>query len=1069
MGSDFGPIVLIVLFLIAIFIIFPIYVLITLAAHNRQLRELHLLLQQKQQTDYVSPAPQNIPVTTAPSAPAPATTAPPAPAAPPAPTLTVAPNVAHLLETRAAAVTPPIVQSTTPEPQVTVPTPPPVWQAPTAPPPPPPVAPAKPAREPRDFESVFGANWLSKLGVIAIAIAAVCFLQYALKNRWIGPTAQVAIGCIVACGLLGLGQYLLAKPIYRIYAQVLSSGGIIVLFVSIFAAFAYFQPPIISFPVAFAVLAVAALAASSLAARNNTQAVALLCLAGAFATPILIRQTGSGSSNLIQLYLYLIGLNILGAILARLRGWYSLTVLSFGATWLIFFGAGHLHNQNYLLTEAFAATFLVFTCYGGLATLTGRERTNTTETISKENVPVRNAWSVSLLLIGCALFTIASVMILADIDVFGLPAMTLAGVIIALLLCALAGLLLYFAPQVPALRLVFVYLSALCLVLIIGSTVAAAPATPHEHALPGFGFALFSYLVFLAVALTMRRIEKNDASALVLLGANTAAHLIVVFHVLANYHFFGINAALFWLPLAGWLTLLALWLLSRYTPDRENLRMMLMISAQVLALFAAFAALTMPVSWPKAQTLQILGIYFAQFLLISGTWLALRRCTRLSILRGDLLGAFTNAGVFFTFLAVIARFQAWQGFVLLCGCALVMAVYHVIIGSVVLRRKDDDLLVRLTYLGLALTFLTIAIPLQLRAGYITIAWAIESALLVWTGIAVNERRVRWYGYVLLGIAAGKALLLDIFRQPDKFVFLINPRMLAGAAVVIAAFICCSLLARRKDILAKGELPVAMAAAYVANLILLLFASYDLWDLLAHIWHAPLGRASAQQFALSVFWSAYAFVIILLGARKQNSVMRYSGLALLAIATAKVFFIDLFSSPAPFRLMLNTRLLAGVAAIIALYLYAWLVWKNRAITVRAEKHLAASGAVIASLLTLIFFSVDLWQSVGATGVRTTSAQQLTLSIFWLVYALGAISVGIWKRVKAIRLGAMGLLLVAILKVFCFDLSFLAQLHRIISFFGLGIILLLIAWLYIRFEERMKQPQTELSEETTKETA
>jgi uncharacterized membrane protein len=50
--------------------------------------------------------------------------------------------------------------------------------------------------------------------------------------------------------------------------------------------------------------------------------------------------------------------------------------------------------------------------------------------------------------------------------------------------------------------------------------------------------------------------------------------------------------------------------------------------------------------------------------------------------------------------------------------------------------------------------------------------------------------------------------------------------------------------------------------------------------------------------------------------------------------------------------------------------------------------------------------------------------------------------------------MGLLYLSIAKVFIFDLSFLQELHRIISFLGLGIILLLVSLLYTRFERQLR---------------
>jgi len=347
-----------------------------------------------------------------------------------------------------------------------------------------------------------------------------------------------------------------------------------------------------------------------------------------------------------------------------------------------------------------------------------------------------------------------------------------------------------------------------------------------------------------------------------------------------------------------------------------------MIAAQALPLIAFLAALELAGRWPAAPAT---ALFFAEFLLISGAWVGMRRLTALPALRGDLLAAFGNAAVFFGLLATAARLQSYQGFVLLCGCAIALAAYHAFVGAQVLRRPQDDALLRFTYLGLALTFLTIAIPLQLKAGYITLAWAVESVVLVWSGLAAGERRMRWYGVALLAVTAAKALFLDT-RSPAEFHLLLNQRMLSGASVV--------------------------AAAYVS---------------------------------------------------------------------------------------------------------AWLLWRRRDAVTADERCLPAILALLANAFTLVFLSLDLWDYFGrgeALALRG-SAQQLSLSIFWSIYALAMMSVGIWRRIRPVRLFAMGLLYVSIFKVFLFDLRFLEQPYRIVSFFGLGVILLVVSLLYTRFEGRLHE--------------
>jgi hypothetical protein len=84
----------------------------------------------------------------------------------------------------------------------------------------------------------------------------------------------------------------------------------------------------------------------------------------------------------------------------------------------------------------------------------------------------------------------------------------------------------------------------------------------------------------------------------------------------------------------------------------------------------------------------------------------------------------------------------------------------------------------------------------------------------------------------------------------------------------------------------------------------------------------------------------------------------------------------------------------------------------------------------------------------------SIKQLILSSSWLIYAIGLISIGIWKNLKPQRYFAIGLISLVIIKIFFFDLTFLAQMHRIISFLVLGGLLLLTSYLYQKYAQYIK---------------
>ena len=61
------------------------------------------------------------------------------------------------------------------------------------------------------------------------------------------------------------------------------------------------------------------------------------------------------------------------------------------------------------------------------------------------------------------------------------------------------------------------------------------------------------------------------------------------------------------------------------------------------------------------------------------------------------------------------------------------------------------------------------------------------------------------------------------------------------------------------------------------------------------------------------------------------------------------------------------------------------------------------------------------------------------------------IGLWKRSQTLRFSAIFIFGISVLKIFIYDLSFLDTLYRIISFFILGVILLVVSYLYNRYKQ------------------
>jgi uncharacterized membrane protein len=123
-------------------------------------------------------------------------------------------------------------------------------------------------------------------------------------------------------------------------------------------------------------------------------------------------------------------------------------------------------------------------------------------------------------------------------------------------------------------------------------------------------------------------------------------------------------------------------------------------------------------------------------------------------------------------------------------------------------------------------------------------------------------------------------------------------------------------------------------------------------------------------------------------------------------------------------------------------------------VREIDPVVATAAQFACAAALVYLgSVAIVDSVGVSdsGAALQSGQ-VWLSVFWTVTGLGAVVAGLLRGSRSVRVGGLALLGLAIAKVWTYDLSELDEIARVLSFVGLGLLLLVGAFAYQRLRPR-----------------
>ncbi len=113
--------------------------------------------------------------------------------------------------------------------------------------------------------------------------------------------------------------------------------------------------------------------------------------------------------------------------------------------------------------------------------------------------------------------------------------------------------------------------------------------------------------------------------------------------------------------------------------------------------------------------------------------------------------------------------------------------------------------------------------------------------------------------------------------------------------------------------------------------------------------------------------------------------------------------------------------------------------------------AAVHVYLIALLSAELVQLMVWLGGGSVVTWKGLAQKVGFSVLWGVYALALVGRGIWRKRKVLRLLGITLFGITLVKLFVFDLGDISKLGKIIAFVGLGVLLLVISFLYQKFKD------------------
>jgi uncharacterized membrane protein len=289
----------------------------------------------------------------------------------------------------------------------------------------------------------------------------------------------------------------------------------------------------------------------------------------------------------------------------------------------------------------------------------------------------------------------------------------------------------------------------------------------------------------------------------------------------------------------------------------------------------------------------------------------------------ELILAFLNAGIYFAASYFLLEYKYGDYLGLF---SLAMGGAYVALAYLTNARHAEDRFLVWVFLGLAATFVTLAVPIQLKQNWITVGWAIEGAVLAYIGFRYQSRNTLLASLAILALVSGRLMVVDVHLHlhpiREEFLLLLNRRGLSFGISIAAMLLAAHLFANRPLESFAGTRIAAGCLLIAANVLALVLLSVESHDYFEHLHFqqtiSPTAFRYAQQMSLSIIWGVYAGFLIVAGVRKGYRPMRYMALLLFGITIFKVFFIDLSELERFYRII--SFLVLGVILIAVSFLY-----------------------------------------------------------------------------------------------------------------------------------------------------
>lgn len=389
-----------------------------------------------------------------------------------------------------------------------------------------------------------------------------------------------------------------------------------------------------------------------------------------------------------------------------------------------------------------------------------------------------------------------------------------------------------------------------------------------------------------------------------------------------------------------------------------------------------------------------------------------------------------------------------------------MAIFNLAISYYLFKRRAADINILYLLIGITLTFVSLTAPLQLNGSYITLFWASECVLLYWLYQKSKIPIVRIASLIVWG-----AMLLSLFMDWNnvyansiglRIVF--NRGFITSVYAAVASYILFFLMRRE----ASSHLPPTLTAKVKLVAVVLLYIG-DLLEIL-HQFQAYYPQDPFDNVSLHIYTSLFVIITISVDERYSSNPLP-SLIKLLMLAATFLIFIATtqYSYTIQENALMHERnnglyifslLLSAIATALVLYKMIQVIRRSSLIN---DSLNGLTWAVC--IMVIIYVSIEASLLSNSLFYSKTLSIEETqrvfikavLPILWGVSSFVFMWLGMRHKYPPLRIVSLSLFTLTLAKLFMYDIRNIPVAGKIAAFFCLGVILLVVSFMYQRLKK------------------